>query len=224
MGSAYTTNIANGASATPFGASGVLSTDGYSELVIEVKSDKIITVKVEQGDLSSAFVQSRTFTLAVSVPRVIRVPVLSDKCKITLTNASGAATTALRVKGWLASVASGKPTPPDAIVGSVAVSTTAEVDVIADPGDGLKTFITSLVVTNIHATDASDISVKDKPSGTVIAKGRVISGGILDLSPRDPRFPLESVASEKIVAILGANSTGPIINYVAYVAAEPFVM
>lgn len=163
LAAAYTSNINNGASATPFGdvGTGIFYTDGYSELHIEIKSDVALTVKVEQGELTSAFTQTRNYSVAAATPRVIRVPIVSDKAKVTVSNASGGATTSLRVKGWLASVASGNLSPADSIQGTVTLTTGSDAAIVAAGGAGVRTFLTDLVISNTNTTTAMRVDIKD---------------------------------------------------------------
>ena len=106
--SGYSTNIANGATATPVDE---VATDGFACIFGVCRSDKALTVKIYQGytddDLETVMSISVSAGASEGQGTYFSVPVVGNLARIDVSNASGSDTTALRFQAWLAGASGG---------------------------------------------------------------------------------------------------------------------
>lgn len=115
-----------------------------------------------------------------------------------------------------------RPQHPDIGVSGVTanITTGATTDVLAAAGAALYWVLTSILVTNAHASQGTWVKIVEETTGTILWRGYAAPGGGGFSSPFPGQGLTQGTANKKIQAICETAGAEVCVNILAYKAGE----
>lgn len=107
--------------------------------------------------------------------------------------------------------------PVDMVSGvTAAIVDTTSTQVLAAPGAGLRNYITSIIVTNSHATVSTFVTILDGNAGTIIWEGYALAagGGFVCTFPTPLKQPTTATRLDVKCVTTGANVIASVAGYI----------
>jgi hypothetical protein len=113
-------------------------------------------------------------------------------------------------------IVSNQTSPENMVTGTTAAMTgTADTSVIASPGAGRRLYITTLVVTNNHATTATDVVIKDGATARITVRAPAGATIVIPLP-----IPLRLTAATALQAANVTTASSTLVAAVGYSAGN----